>query len=208
MQTARKNPLTAHLLTAGFAAGSDARIAKSVGAETRARNGAIKRATRPVVSEVNFEEVELPAEFVAAGLAKLEFLLKIGQWDAMLDLIERLRMEHELLQEESRKPRPSAGQMLARHVTELGLPVRTTNLIESVEAFTVGALLDVFPEAFIDLPNCGAATIREIAKALVQAGALTTKQATARVAQWDRGEYHRPPEETTIDQRTELTQPR
>jgi hypothetical protein len=146
------------------------------------KQAAIKRSMRSPVANKQ-ADWELPAEFVEPAHARLLPPLKYGQWERLHDTIEILRLEYELGDREEDKP-TTEGQLRARHVVTLGLPQRTTNILEQVECFTIGALLDSFPHCLVDVPNCGPEAVKSVARALYTVGALTKEQAAGAILEW------------------------
>ena len=160
----RVHPFNAHLHEAGFAPGADQRIARSAGAEARARAGAIARAQRDPVSEAR---TELPDEFIGPAVARVEILMRHGNWEMAETAVRRIAAEWQLWQTErmSLASRPLADR-LAAHVNTLNLPTRTVEILEARAIFTIGSLLESFPEKLIGARNCGPETIRNLAGVL------------------------------------------
>lgn len=179
-----RNPFTSDgIHDAGFAPGSDRRIAKSAGAEAaiRARNVRLGRRC-PVTNRV--ANYELPESFVAQALPRLEALLKIGAWDQLKRTVDCIALEYDLSSQEASVDGPRNGTLAAKPVVWLGLPTRTTNIMEQVGAFTVGALVERFPQRFVGVTNCGPEAVKSIARALVKCHALTAEEAALRVQAW------------------------
>ena len=51
-------------------------------------------------------------------------------------------------------------------ISELGLPVRTTNCLDELGISTIGDLLDCTPAELLAVPNFGGKTLEEVYKAL------------------------------------------
>lgn len=157
--------------------------------EAQARNGAIldaaarRRAMRNPETNRILPDQELPEEFIGQAIARMESLLRLGNWEHLRELVDVIKSEWELRQREQ-QPIPQ-GALLATPVVRLGLDVRTTNLIQDVCAGTVGALLEAFPAKFANVRNCGSVTVKRIAKALVDIGALSPEEASERVTEWE-----------------------
>lgn len=156
--------------------------------EQRGRGGeimkqaAIKRAQRCPVS-LRVRNYELPAEFVERSTNRVEALIRLGNWEQAKAVIDAIELEWELTRREKQGGKLTGAELLACPVCRLRLNPRTINLCEHVGAHTVGALLERFPGAFLEARNCGPVTLREIAQALVDIGALTPEQAAERLPQ-------------------------
>jgi hypothetical protein len=74
----------------------------------------------------------------------------------------------------------TTAEKLAWHVARV-FDHRTANLIEGVCSGTIGGLLECFPSAFINSPNCGPATIRKIAERLLSIGMIDAEEAQRRI---------------------------
>jgi hypothetical protein len=66
--------------------------------------------------------------------------------------------------------------VLSRHVSCLRLDARTVCQIDEMCNGTIGSLLEVFPESFLDLRGIGVQTIKTIASELCRIGAFTPEQ--------------------------------
>jgi hypothetical protein len=168
---------------AGFAAGALARMPTGK-QEAWIKRRAQREAKRAVVAS-HAESFNLPEDFVAESIAKLAAQVQIGSWEAAHATLDQIAKQWEIRQAEKRPlAERSQGSVLALHAVSLGLSQRTVNLIEDTCAGTVGALLECFPEAFADVPNCGPETIKSIAVALYQAQVITDVQAAECLEWW------------------------
>ena len=61
-------------------------------------------------------------------------------------------------------------QLRQLHISEIGLPVRTTNGLENAGIFTVGNLVDCTPEDVLQIANFGHKTVEEIRRKLESVG--------------------------------------
>ena len=61
-------------------------------------------------------------------------------------------------------------QLRQLHISEIDLPVRTTNGLEREGIFTVGNLLDCTPEDVLQIANFGQKTVEEIRDKLESVG--------------------------------------
>jgi len=166
---------------AGFAPGSDERIAAQARFGERCRRGDVARGSRPAISNPGREQV-VSDEFVAEVLRKVQLHIAAGFWDQAKDTLDASKREW-LIQEQQRKCYSGSPEVLGWHVSNL-FDARTAGIIEQVCCGTVGSLLECFPVAFIDLPMCGPSTIEKIAKGLTRIGAITADEAQKRIEQY------------------------
>lgn len=175
--TAGLHPWNAYAADAGFAPKSDDRIAGASAHGERVRQRLIREGQRgPREKEM---EPSLPKEFIAKALAMLEVHLCRGHFEQAKATIDEI----EAMWDVEREP-VGVELPINAHVTALRLDQRTVNMIDAVCSGTVGALLDVFPRAFVRLNNCGAGTVEKIAKALKRAGVLDAAAAERRIDEY------------------------
>ena len=68
-------------------------------------------------------------------------------------------------------------EQLEMSIAEIGLVVRTSNVLEAHGIFTVGALLEREPEDLLSIPNFGDKTLEEIYQALEGIGFSRSRRA-------------------------------
>jgi len=114
----------------------------------------------------------LPEDFVAHITRMVGVHLAAGNWERAIEAVhhaERMWIdrEHELSE-------PSEDVfVLARHVSCLRIDARTVSQIDELCNGTVGALVEIFPDSFIELRGIGTQTIKTIALELCRIGAIT-----------------------------------
>jgi hypothetical protein len=164
---------------AGFAPGAERRMAKSARAESHVKQRHIREANRSPVSNTHDEQI-VPPELVEVILAKVKIHVARGHWEQVQVVIDIEARNWELRRRE-RQAKPC--EMLHKHARDI-FDIRTANMIENVCSGTIGALLEVFPLAFIGQSMCGQGTIQKIAERLVKLGVLSAVEAGERVAEW------------------------
>lgn len=157
---------------------------------------------RPPVSKSR--EQLIPQEFVDSALARLEIQLSSGAWEQARETLSVIEQEWEAWQIAQSAPE-SGTNVLAWHVASVFEP-RTANLIEDICSGTIGALLECFPAAFIELPNCGPLTIQRIARMLSNIGAIDAADAQKRVAEYNENTSRKPRQRHTAHDGSERGQ--
>lgn len=149
----------------------------------------VRDSQRPAESCARLDELALPADFAMEVMAMVGIHVAIGNWDqakASIDACaERWRTSEAALESARAAIHDAVNhtEKLAWHVTSL-LDQRTVNEIERHCNGTVGALLEVFPRAFVNCPGCGPYMVERIAKTLSRIGVIDAEEAAKRMAEW------------------------
>lgn len=179
----RLNPMVANKHRAGFAAGSDRRIARGARAEQRAIRRAASVAKRNPISKVS-ASTEEDEHFAERGLIRLKIHMVIGNWPQFWETAKALETEWHARRTTASAPCADHGETLARHITELRIPTRIVGMLERAGFTTAGTLLAGFPKAFVGRTQFGLGTMRIIADALIQAGLLSASDADEKITAW------------------------